>query len=59
MDKCIKVLEGLLGTTEVGVRMRTKAQVDGLTNADASVGELASPRETSRIRPSRGRLKQD
>ena len=39
--------------------MRTKVQVDGLTtNADVSVGEMARPRATSRVRPSsRGRLK--
>ena len=38
--------------------MRTnKVQVDGLTNADGSVGEMVRPRATSRKRPSRGRLK--
>ena len=47
------------GDTARAITVRTKAQIDGLTNADEPVGELARPRVASRIRPTRGRLRAD
>ena len=47
------------GDTARAITVRTKVQIDGLTNADESVGELARPRVASRTRPTRGRLRAD